>query len=739
MSAMYCYLWYEKDKPNECKFGERWIKNNQVPEDEVWKRIRNSVGVRKDLVNDGTIVLEAIWDVSDYAKRFNRFYMHGKVDDHIRPIIGFRKGKTGEVHSLPAEDVRIKVNNYLASFNQKLQDAGLSQPQYNALKEILESFNSGSSVVMAELCARFGKTIWSGALIKETNMPITVVVSYVLTSFSSFIKELTSYEQFKHMVLVDTKDRDYELKINKAIKSKKQVVALVSMCNGQLREERLNFLKSKRLPKLVLIDEADYGVHRKNQSTPLLNIVKNKDKVVIMTGTNGDRAVSSWKINKYMSVTYPELIIDKRDNLPAIESPLIKHFHVNTKRRELVVDLQFYQMNIRNVIKKANIDDAFVEDGDFLPSWAKFAAYPYKAKGFFTNMLQAIFEGKHNLDSLNIDFQTSCNAEEIKDRQKVSMMFLPGNMTNMALLEAQSIAKDALKGYDIVTVSGGVNMTNASAEREVKEQIEKAKQKGNNVLILSTTMAQRSFSVGDITELFLAYDNGDNGATIQKMSRALTPNIKGKVGKVISLSFDPNRDDKFDTLILETAQNYQKKANVDNLKDSLKYVLKTVDIFNCSENGAEQIEVDNFIKNCLDKNSIDRIIGKMANLEAIDEEDMLEMLESAENKEMSEKTEVAAKGKTNLISKRSNHCDKKTDTKTIDQIREMIANTSKHLDVIKHQTDGTFDYSLEWINKMYNVLPLKDIECDLGMPFSLFYKLYTKGVFNQDLISLKFN
>lgn len=311
MDKMYCYLWWEKDKPNECKFGERWVPAGKDPEKEVWTRIKNSVGVRKDLVRDGTIQLKSIWDVTEYAKKIGRYYKHGKVDDKIRPIIGFRKGSTGEVHELPPDEVQTKVNKFLAKLGQPLPEAGLSQNQYNAAENIIASIAEGKRTVVAELCARFGKTIWSGALIRETNARLTVVASYVLTSFASFEKDLSSFEQFKDLVLIDTANDDYKEVIDAALLQGKQVVAFLSMCSGTRRQKKIDYLFSVKETRLVIIDEADFGVHRSNQSQPLINARKENDVVILMTGTNGDKATSVWPVDHYLSVTYPELLIEK--------------------------------------------------------------------------------------------------------------------------------------------------------------------------------------------------------------------------------------------------------------------------------------------------------------------------------------------------------------------------------------------------------------------------------------------
>ncbi len=315
---MFCYLWYEKDKPGESKFGERWVKAGQDPEAEVWKRIKSSVGVRKDLIRDGTIQLEAIWDVSEYAKTINRFYIHGKVDDKIRPIIGYRKGSTGEVHELPASEIKIKVNKFLAKLGQPLPIAGLSQNQYSAAENVLAAVAEGKRTIIAELWARFGKTIWSGSLIRETNASVAVIASYVLTSFASFEKDLSSFEQFKDLVLIDTASEDYQEVVDAALEQGKQVVAFLSMCSGTNRQKKIDYLFGLTAARLVIIDEADFGVHQVKQSQPLIEAREDTDVVILMTGTNGDKAASIWPVDHYLSVTYPELLIEKhKDRLEA--------------------------------------------------------------------------------------------------------------------------------------------------------------------------------------------------------------------------------------------------------------------------------------------------------------------------------------------------------------------------------------------------------------------------------------
>lgn len=311
MDRMFCYLWHETTDDNECKFGERFVFDGQNPEEECRKRIRDSLGVRKDKFDEGTVIVDAIWDVSVWADQVGRNKKGGHMDDYIREQIGFRKGSTGEVHSLNADVMALKVNQLLQKQNQPLKEAGLSQWQYDQAEEVLRAIALGKRVILAELCARFGKTIWAGALAIESGSPLTIVASYVLTSFASFAKDLTEFEQFRNLDVVDSADSNYESQISQALKNKRQVVVFLSMVGSTKRQDRIDYLFALNQPRLVFIDEADFGAHTEKQADPFIAAQQDRDVVVLMTGTNGERACGNWTIDHYLGTTYAELLMEK--------------------------------------------------------------------------------------------------------------------------------------------------------------------------------------------------------------------------------------------------------------------------------------------------------------------------------------------------------------------------------------------------------------------------------------------
>ena len=736
VDRMYCYLWWEKTNPHEAKFGERWVFAGQDPTAEVWKRIKSSLGVRKDLVKDGTVVLETIWDVTDIAQKVGRYYQRSRVDDYIRTYIGHRKGSTGEIHELPASEIKLRVDKYLAKSNQPLPTAGLAAWQTRSAENVINFIHKGKRTIIAELCARFGKTIWTGSLIRETNTQLTIVVSYVLTSFASFEKDLSGFEQFKDLVLIDTSDEEYQEVINAALLAGKQVVAFLSMCSGSKRQQKIDFLFDKEVNRLVVVDEADFGVHKSGQAKPLIDARKPDDVIILMTGTNADKAASYWPVDASLSVVYPELIMEKRLGQKKYTTTLT-NFVIDPKRHDLVVDIEFYQMDLKNAVdsaKKAD-PDAFVDGDIYLPSWTKFAAYPVKAKGFWTRMLQAVFLGQHGWDELNVDYQTGRKA---KEGQRVAMMFLSGSMRNENLGEAVALARQALPGFAVVAVYGD-EMSNRTAEAQVNEAIEKAAKVGQDVLLLSAGMAQRSFSVGAITELYLAYDTGDNGATIQKISRALTPDQKGKVGRVISLSFDPNRDDKFDTMLLETAQNYNKNNNIKDTKQALDDVLRTLDIFKCQPDGAVKIQTDEYLHQALARNSVDRVIGKLSQVHEISDKMISALLKGNIDVFRAAMIEAAETGKTrmNAIKKSSTKNKSNTHEKDLAAARAMIATIAQNYIVIKNYGGSTIDETFSLMDADGSGIQ-DEITEEFGVSYDIIKELILSNIINKDLLELKY-
>ncbi len=309
---MFCYIWSYKAYPKKCKLGEHWVEDGRNPEKEVYKRVRQQLDTSKHLLDIGEVTIDWFGDVTEYAKKYNRFRPHGKVDDHIRGVIGYRADTRTEFHDLASEEMQIRVMRLLTHVGQKFPEAHLSTSQYNAAVNILSAINDGKRTILAELCPRFGKTIWAGAIGVELDVPIIIITSYIHTSFASFEKDLARFGQFQKYLHVDMKDDDALAQIEQAQHASKPIVVYLSMHSSVYRAGNVEFLFNLPSRRLVIIDEADYGMHRQGQARPLIGAREDDDVVILMTGTNGDRATSEWKIDYHMSVTYPELLMEKK-------------------------------------------------------------------------------------------------------------------------------------------------------------------------------------------------------------------------------------------------------------------------------------------------------------------------------------------------------------------------------------------------------------------------------------------
>lgn len=417
----------------------------------------------------------------------------------------------------------------------------------------------------------------------------------------------------------------------------------------------------------------------------------------------------------------------------------LKHFKIDSRRDKLVVDVQFYQMDLQSVVNLARQNDPklFKDGDDFLPSWTKFAANPIKAKGFFSRMLESVFLGQHGLDEVNIDIQSGKKEKGVR----VVMMFLPGNMTKDNLLIAEDLAKESLPAFRVKALSGANNMKNKTVEREANDIIDQAERNSQSVLFLATCMAQRSFSVKEITELYLAYDAGDNGATIQKMSRALTPYNTDKIGRIVSLSFDPNRDDKFDEMMIETALHYKKNHNKRSMKEAMRDVLRTIDMFRCTPDGAVKVGIDEYLKLATERKSISRTIGRVSDVSMLSS-DMIAALASGKIDIIKNATvESADKGRTRDIQeeKTGSGKEKMVTDKTLVKAREMLVTIAEHLDVIVLGTESSTVHKAISEMKKFDDENRLFVEQEFGVPVDTICYLLECGAVNKDLLELMYD
>jgi len=412
---------------------------------------------------------------------------------------------------------------------------------------------------------------------------------------------------------------------------------------------------------------------------------------------------------------------------------MLKFFQKDTNRDKVYASVEGYQVDIRPSVKTAKQSHDNVDE---LPTWDKFGANPKKGKGWYVTLIDGMFNGKHNLYGVDIERLVDSTNSELSNR-RVAMMFFPNNTKVNNLIEIGKITQNVLPGWTVVVLNGATVINAGECESKVDDIINST---NKNVLIISAKMAQRSFSEELIDELYLAYDKGQDGTTIQKMSRALTSNSSDKVARIFSLSFDPNRDDKLDTMVFQAALNQVEKKGKSDIREELRRVYNSIDIFSCNNKGeAVKLEVDEYVKQALDKKGISRVMGKKSDLTLLTKTQIQALLNGNVDYLRNEMKERAEMGKTKDSKPRV--CDRpkgeKPSENDIEKVREVVISMIEHSDVImlaaKNKGAKNIDEALEIFeeNKWTEIL-----EDEFGVKYEVVKYLFTMGVIKGEWVNL---
>jgi|TARA_B110000908_G_scaffold160319_1_gene203431 hypothetical protein len=145
----------------------------------------------------------------------------------------------------------------------------LTLSQINKLDKALMQYESGD-VLLAELCPRFGKTVWSIALFDHTDKQVMVVASYVHSVFNSFKTDYVRFTQFEHIVIANSAE---EVTQNTA--NGMRSLVLVPLTDNFNRWVTKYGWIGEIASKFVCVDEADFGAHKSTQVKKVEYLLKN--------------------------------------------------------------------------------------------------------------------------------------------------------------------------------------------------------------------------------------------------------------------------------------------------------------------------------------------------------------------------------------------------------------------------------------------------------------------------------
>lgn len=469
------------------------------------------------------------------------------------------------------------IRDYLSKLENGLikKDLKMTIWQIEALDCLITFLNEGKQKIIAELAARFGKTLTYLALLNYVDKQVMIIGSYYLTALTSFKKEVALYKDFSNFEILDLDDVNFQQSFGTYLKQGKKIVIIASLCgdkerNETLRNQNAEFV-SKLSNKITVIDEADYGAHTDN-CAPFVNKIGKGSPIILTTGTNSERAANNHKIDASFKVTYLDMKMKALSNNIVIKNDILKQCKRAYEFEKNLVNVEFYRFDWSQFVPFL-----IGKNEDLNPSFSKCSADVLKNTAFWTGLYQTILGVSSDID-LNDYSLSNC----LKRNSESIIQFV--NMSNAQLKNLEKIANTILgQFYDVYAICGD-DIQGKDVEQFVKDKIIVAKRNNKKVWIIASQMCQRSFSVADINVVLLSYDNGDQGATMQKISRALTNGNREKTGYVISLSIDGNRDDKIAPMIMDAAEQVAEHEGI-SLPDALRKVMKTFPIFQMDEDG----------------------------------------------------------------------------------------------------------------------------------------------------------
>ena len=571
------------------------------------------------------------------------------------------------------------ICDYLSNIENGLdkKDLSLTIWQIEALDRIITFLNEGKQKIVAELAARFGKTLAYLSLLNYIDAKVMIVGSYYLTALSSFKKEIALYKDFADFKLLDLDDINFQESVNSCLLQGKKIVVVASLCgdkerNETVRNQNAEFV-SKLNSKITVIDEADYGAHTDN-CAPFVNKIGKGSPIILTTGTNSERASDNHKIDAAFKITYLDMQMMALSNKMVLKNDILKNCKRAVEFEKNLVKVEFYRFDWTQFVPI--LSD---KDPNFNPSFSKCSEDVNKNTAFWTGLYQTMIGTNSDMDLNDYSLFNCLNGDPESVLQFV-------NMSNVQLKKLEKIASCVLNQFYDVYAICGEDVEGKNAEQFVKDKIILAKQKGKKVWIIASQMCQRSFSIHDINVVLLSYDNGDAGATMQKISRALTNGNRDKTGYIISLSIDGNRDDKIAPMIMDAAQQVAEHEGI-SLPDALRKVMKTFPIFQMDADGyAVKLLADEYAKELFSSSKGIRLAVNKESILAIDpDSEVFDILSQVETAPSTTKQIVKiAKGKTFISSTQNRQLSKKEKDELHSFIQKNIFNILDNLAVTLH-------------------------------------------------------
>jgi hypothetical protein len=310
------------------------------------------------------------------------------------------------------------------------------------------------------------------------------------------------------------------------------------------------------------------------------------------------------------------------------------------------------------------------------------------------------------------------------------MLLVSANKKEMA--DIGKIAERHIPDWHVKILNGDFT-NNKNAEYETTSEINKARIDGKKgVLIIANQMGSRSYSISEIQATVIAFDRGSVDATAQKVSRCLTPGntydgTKKEAGIIVDLSFDPNRAENIEKLVLEEAVSVQRDGtHADDFTSAVKYVLSSIDLFKMKYGTAVEMTEEEIFGVFSDNEAMLRVADVSVDIVGAIESGMFDILAEvkADGKSKKEKKDVLGSDVINAIREGGSISDRSSKDADIKNAEKIINDAIRALNM-----SATSVYYLAQGGESYReCLKLVNSNKQLDNEFTVLFGINSKSV-----------
>jgi len=321
-----------------------------------------------------------------------------------------------------------------------------------------------------------------------------------------------------------------------------------------------------------------------------------------------------------------------------------------------IVKRKFYMLEVASL--KAAVEEL---DERVQPSWTKLNGKPSGNKTFHTMLARSLTGEEPLRQELNLSNLTG---------EQIECFMLLVNADKKGMKQIKEIYERAVPNYHIKVLNGDYT-SNKQAQYETAKEINEARIAGKDgVIIIANQMGSRSYSIPEIQATVIAYDRGGIDATVQKVSRCLTP---GKTysgeqklhGHILDLSFDPNRNENIERLIIDETIMIQKSEGLD-FPSAQSFFLSSIDCFKVKYGTAVEVTEQDMFDLLGDNDNLLRVADV-----TVDVESAMDLIDDLANVTASGKQDKKTRDAVNTAKNKVREGEKNGTAPTDSEKREM--------------------------------------------------------------------